>query len=1312
MTDARPQPAPRRTRWISNGLERLIHDLETSRPAATGASADFDVVVIGSGYGGAVAAARLAGLRKPDGSPVSVCVLERGREYLPGAFPDRLADLAGHVRFNTPGAAGAKGRLDGLFDMRMGDDVSVLLANGLGGGSLINAGVMVFPSDDVFDGSWPRRTHTATSASFPSHAALEARADRLRDELGATGGVRPETFARPLARAQLMTRLGGRGVPITVALDANHVTSAGVQLDQCVACGDCATGCNVGAKDSLDVNLLAAAHQRGARLVTGATVTRIDPHAAGWSLTVWHTPKDLRERMADAFHLRATRVILAAGTLGSTDILMRSRSASLPLSDALGKGFSGNGDVLAAAYDTTQPVNGVAREAVPAEERRVGPTITSMVDQRSGAGFVLQDLGVPGALRRLFEEATATAATLHDLESADESDHSPDKNEADPCAIDPRKVDRSLAVALICRDSADGVMRPVQDGEKPPRDAGVTIDWKAAKGDVRLDSAFDAFSGLLSSTGVGGRALPNPLWRMLPPGTANLLRTARGPLLSVHPLGGCRMADEHTKGVVNGIGQVFDTRGKDTVHDGLVVLDGSIVPTSLGINPSLTIATLADFAVEQLIGLWQLSRPRASPAPTATVRRPVFKDVRLHRHAPPLETQVQVIERLLGQCTLNGEDLWVELSLLYENTRLHGPEAPGLDGHVLPVKADASLSRVRVFATQPDLYGTPPTDDMALFVAPVTGNLRFFHREASTAAQRRKRAWKAWLANRGLRDAAQALGDSIGSFFDRFKNVPEDAQADDGAEPPSLRERWQQSRDLATRAGEVRLFDYDLTLGAPSVAQGNFRSATPQGSRIAGSKRITYERRCSPWTQLMRMTLSRFGSLSLGPRSTLDVEPVYFARRQVPLMRVVQQQDQPTALVDTAAFLLYVARIFIKVHLWTFRKPDSAEPREPRRLPTDIEGLPPCEQQSIPFGDGSRVILTRYRPRRTTGPSRPVLLVHGYSANGRSFAHEALRHGGLAGHLAREGFEPWVVDLRTSSGNDRPTHPYSFEDIASNDLPRAVQHICEVTGQQRIDVVSHCMGSAMMSMAILADGDGRYPVEQHLRRWVMSQIGPAMHFAPANTLRAFLVRYMQYQLPGLRYDLTAGGEAAGVSANLFDRFLSGLPYLEDEHGSEFDVENPRWPPWKRTPWVGTRHRLDALIGRTFDARTMSDEALNCIDDFFGPLSLVTMSQPIHFVRHSFVTDQQGIRPFGIGNIEDRLGSGRPGGAMPLLSLHGARNGLAHPSTLATMAELARDKQLKWESVLLPGHGHQDCLIGDNTKDVFARITEFLSRPDW
>jgi cholesterol oxidase len=102
----------------------------------------YDVIIIGSGYGGAITAARLANAEWPGEKP-SICVLERGKEWLPGDFPDNLTSGAGALR-------SALNPL-GLYDFRIGADIGAWMGSGLGGTSLINANVAFEPDDEVFD---------------------------------------------------------------------------------------------------------------------------------------------------------------------------------------------------------------------------------------------------------------------------------------------------------------------------------------------------------------------------------------------------------------------------------------------------------------------------------------------------------------------------------------------------------------------------------------------------------------------------------------------------------------------------------------------------------------------------------------------------------------------------------------------------------------------------------------------------------------------------------------------------------------------------------------------------------------------------------------------------------------------------------------------------------------------------------------------------------------------------------------------------------------------------------------------------------
>ncbi|MFT3811868.1 MAG: GMC oxidoreductase [Acidovorax sp.] len=1314
-----PQTNSRRTSWVSHGFETLIQGLDARRTQRSGRP-DFDVLVIGSGYGGAIAADRLAGTSDTQG-PLSIAVLERGREHLTGSFPDRAADLAGHVRFTTPQGDKASGRLEGLFDIRIGTDVSVLVGNGVGGGSLINAGVMAFPEPAIFQESmWP-------VGLLNQGLTLAQRAEGLQAELGADPNAK-DTVRHSLRRVGSMKALGAATVPITVALDENLQSVGGVKMNCCIACGDCATGCNHGSKISLDLGLLRRAQVRGVEIFSGATVTRLRRDTDKWEVEVWHTDVALRKRMAGPVVLSARRVVLAAGTLGSTELLMRSQESGLSFSPALGRRFSANGDLVATVASQQRVFHGVADEVVAPAARQVGPTITTMIDKRNaGGGFVVQDLAVPGALVRLLEEGVTTALLLHKLDEPDLDVHlahdDPGAASApDPLAVDPGQIERSQVVALIARDGADGVMTAAPQDHELPLDAGVRIDWRRLRNDERFDQAHKAFAEML---GASDRLIPNPVWKLLPPGAEKTLGAERGPLVSVHPLGGCCMADDRSHGVVDRDGRVFDGAAEaklTAVHEGLVVLDGAIVPGSIGINPALTISTLADLAIERLIDVhWALTRP-ASPKVPLSVPRPVF--AQRNGRPIPRRTEVQVIEKLSGPVDLDGEPAWMQLSLVYEPRALFPGPTPDdgsrpaftQQGHVLQVAVDDTLSEVRLYRWKvgdymsEDLESDPPMLRVPLAAG---STLRFLHRESSTWKLRRCRAWTAWLWNRGLRDSVLAL---IDVALDKI-------QGRKSATAFSVRDRFCQSLALATRAGEVRLFDYDLKLGAPLIppfdpkfkddaqrlqeATRRFAKLVGQhGLVLKGGKRFTYDRRANPWTQLTRMKLAAFGGLQLGARRSIDVSLDYFARRQIPLIRVVGQENQPAALIDVLAFTLYVLRVFVSVHLWSGRKPDQARTvRAAQRLPGALPGLPEPEIfEFVPDGSSAGEIrLTRYPVAKALHP--PVLMIHGYSASGTTFAHPALRPS-LAEYLWRHGREPWVLDMRTSCGMPTADHAYSFEEIARHDIPAALREVCARTGMPQVDVVSHCMGSVMLTMTLSDQGQPHAAATAaRMRCWVMSQFGTKMRFAPANLLRAYLLSWFRHLLPDFHYSLRPGERVGRVDATLYDRLIATLPYLDDEDGSEFDIENPRLP-WLRRPWVGTRRRLDALIGRTFDSRTMDEEVLACIDDFFGPLNLATISQPIYFAKYGEPAEQTGLSVFG----EDpwHLLTG-----VRMLSLHGRTNGLADTGANAQMLmEWKRDKQLTKMSPpqVFERIGHQDLLIGRDRGKAFDVILSFLSSP--
>jgi alpha-beta hydrolase superfamily lysophospholipase len=129
---------------------------------------------------------------------------------------------------------------------------------------------------------------------------------------------------------------------------------------------------------------------------------------------------------------------------------------------------------------------------------------------------------------------------------------------------------------------------------------------------------------------------------------------------------------------------------------------------------------------------------------------------------------------------------------------------------------------------------------------------------------------------------------------------------------------------------------------------------------------------------------------------------------------------------------------------------------------TEIDVAP-----ALPDGTPVRVRLTRYR-QRATHPhpqGKPLLMLHGYSASGTTFTHEAIPQP-LARHLWNMGRDVWVLDLRTSAGLRTAKDPWRFEDAAFADLPVALDHIRRETGQ-RVSVFAHCIGAVMLGMALL-----------------------------------------------------------------------------------------------------------------------------------------------------------------------------------------------------------------------------------------------------
>jgi cholesterol oxidase len=534
-------------------MARLARSLASLKPR-------YEVVVVGSGYGGGVAASRLARAGK------RVAVLERGREFLTGEFPSRFPDLRGQMQLT--GKRLRMGSPTGLYDVRFGEDMHVLIGCGLGGGSLINAGVALRPDDRVFrDPVWPDAV--ARDGWLDEGYARAAR--WLRPALDPMASEHPKYLALQRASAAL-TQAPVRA-PSVVSFAAT-VNPAGVAQPACSRCGDCCGGCNLGAKNTVALTYLPDAVRHGAEIFTHAKASHLArAPGGGWRVYVDRQDGAAGDAGPGPASVAADVVVLAAGTLGSTEILLRSRERGLPLSDRLGRGFSANGDIIAFGYGAKLAVNaiGVGHPA-KVEGLSVGACVTGqieIVDEHDLANsLTIQEGVLPSALAPLLPALfIPNGRLLGALKSL-------------IAGVYKGPFQSLQTFFAVSHDSASG--RLVLEDDR------LLLAWPGVRDEpvyVRLDAALEALVGE-----AGGSYVKNPL-----AGTMMGQQPA-----TAHPLGGCGMGRERADGVVDHKCRVFAANpgaGAADVHEGLYVIDGAVMPRSLGVNPLLTITALAERAM-------------------------------------------------------------------------------------------------------------------------------------------------------------------------------------------------------------------------------------------------------------------------------------------------------------------------------------------------------------------------------------------------------------------------------------------------------------------------------------------------------------------------------------------------------------------------------------------------------------------------------------------------------------------------------------------------------------------------------------------
>ena len=538
-----------------------------------------DAVVVGSGFGGSVAAYRLAEAGK------SVCLLERGKRYPPGSFPRRPDEMARN--FWDPGNG-----LQGLFDIWSFRHVESVVASGLGGGSLIYANVLIRKDEHWFvrdggpgDGyeSWP-----------VTREQLDPHYDQAEKVLGAARY--PDAYAQATPKTQAMRRAADRlgiewfrphlavsfaepgSLPGSPIHGSDHNLHDAPRLT-CRLCGECDIGCNYGSKNTLDYTYLTMAARAGADLRDRCEVLDIAPLADGFEVGyLRHEPQNegvpVNLAALPRHKLRCRVLVLACGSLGSTYLLLRNQRNFPALSQALGSRFCGNGDLLGFALDSADRL-----------DPSLGPVITSTMripdalDGGDGRGFYLQDGGYPGFVDWLVETATlpgpvnrfARFAAVRALQDLTGRPHSEVGAQVAALIGDGHVSAGALPMLGMGREIPNGRLRLNGDY--------LEVDWRDAMSREYYKRVEATMAAVTKE--FGGHFEVNP--------SRYLHR-----VITVHNLGGAPMGADRRTGVV-------DDRGEAFGHRGLFIADGAVMPGPVGPNPSLTIAALADRFSDRIV---------------------------------------------------------------------------------------------------------------------------------------------------------------------------------------------------------------------------------------------------------------------------------------------------------------------------------------------------------------------------------------------------------------------------------------------------------------------------------------------------------------------------------------------------------------------------------------------------------------------------------------------------------------------------------------------------------------------------------------
>jgi choline dehydrogenase-like flavoprotein len=1228
----------------------------------------YTVVVVGSGYGAGVAASRLARAGQ------AVCVLERGREIRPGKYPNSLINAREYFQVST--SLGRIGPADGMFELHVNDDMFALVGCGLGGTSLINANVALEIEPRLFDQPhWPKAFRNKPSLLEPYY-------ERARQMLDPSPYPRAK---RPLAKLDALEK-SAKAMnqtfycpPIAVNF-SDKINPFGIEQPACTNCGDCCSGCNVGAKNTTLMNYLPDAANHGAEIFVGAHVDWLERVGPGWRVHFSETgQKDPdKPRSVDADY-----VVLGAGSLGSTGILLRSGKKGLSLSARLGLSFSGNGDALAFGYDSYWKTVTSKEEEIPSinavgcganqESKPVppGPCIAGIIDMRAKHGLVIEEGVIPGPLAAALPPGFFFADALVGSFTRFGFDQTKPRLEAardmglafqkDPESIVAwaykGPVSRTQTYLAMGVDTAGGTLL-LKDGR-------VAIDWPRAGEDPAIVSVNNYMQD--ACDGISAQFFPNPMWA----------EPAGRKVITVHPVGGCGMGDDAAQGVIDDRCRVYAGKSGTDIHPGLYVCDGAAMPGAVGVNPLLTISAVAERAMDLLANDagWTIDLTIGNSQPLAT--SPACEKPQASA-GEMIAAQIDEQRLPEGACDARDKGVVAAIKRIVKLLK-KGLEEEAREAILSLIKADPEVMSPQFSFTE-TMRGFVSLSDVS-FPAPLPERISDDYAIA-----------EAWGRRRDTRCEFELKIET--DNLHEFTTSPVHSATISGeVNCPSLA-----AEPMKVMRGEFRLLT--VAEDAPESWRMTYKMVLDRAGGplyFKGFKVLQEREGSDPWTDLTKLFVTihdgEDGSAPLLAQGimTLGIEDLMW---QVAGARFDPQDGVVGKLIGLIPPLRdgvaqwFIAQLASFFSLTVFQayggllatlnnfpaKEASAAPRpRPLHAPRPVRFVEPtC--------DGFNIALTRYQ----SGAKGPVVLAPGFSVRASSFATPTVDEN-LVERLCASGYDVWLLDYRASGDSGNPTDPvkpFTIDDIAQYDWPAALAKIRAETQAPTVQAMVHCVGSMSLLMA-LAGGHVTGVRSMIASQLTLHPVTDWMNYVKAELSAAHMMANL-----GLikdSFDFNSSGTDADYT---FDTVVYKLPEPDGQA-----CKNP------------TCRRVFGVYGPSYDHAQLSHETHVMLASMFSRVPLLPLDQLQLIMNKGYAVTADGGDEYVTKEGAARLD-------FPITFLAGANNQFFYPqSSQRTRAWLTGiNGSENYRQIVVPGYAHMDLFIGrSSAKDVFPLIVDELER---